>query len=337
MSHPPISGEHIAEADDAPPARRLPILSIVAWAAALALAAGALWTFRSESRHLPLLHQFLSTSLFGAVWLVLLDLTVSAWFSAEVLRAFDLRLRTWEWFFLGMVTTLGNSVAPMRGGIGLRAGYLWSRHRLKLGDFAVGMAGLVLILLWSIGGVAAVGLTMLYVYRGLIIPSLWAVVGVCWVVGAILCLMPPRLTRPSNRWMAKIVDMINGWRTVTQHPGLLLRLMIIATIKRLIEGAVYLMIFQAMGVLTNYWAVLTVTSLATLAGTMGLLPGALVVYEAGITLTASMCGITASDALTAALVFRFLTMAWLALLGTAGSAYLTVNLRGSPCPAPSAC
>jgi uncharacterized membrane protein YbhN (UPF0104 family) len=306
---------------------------IIGWLIAAGLTAGMAGVLRAEWSHLSTLHTLLSIRLGVAGILILINLAGSAMFAAEVLPAFGLRLRPWEWFCLGMASTLGNYVSPLRGGAGLRGGYLWARYGLGVGQFATAMAGLVVVVLWVASATAAGGLAAAYVQRHFVNPALWSIVGACLIGSSLLCAAPPRLAIPANRWLARAVNVLNGWRVVARHPRLLARLIAVSLFNRLTETVAFLLIFQSMGVAVDFWAVLTVTSLGMLTGLVSITPGALGIYEAGIVLVGRAYGLSIGDAILASLVVRLLALAWLSLLGPLGSAVLATSLRNHARPA----
>ncbi len=304
------------------------IRAAIGWAVAAGLTVGLIVVARSELTHLSTLRELASPRLALAGVLILLNLTVGALFTAEVLPVFGVRLRTWEWFCLGMATTLGNYIAPLHGGAGLRGGYLWARHGLSVRHFASGMAGLVVVVLWVTSAAAGMGLVLIYLRHGVTHAALCAIAVVGLVGSSLMGLLPHRLARPTNRWLAQLVDVVNGWHDIVRHPRLLARLAGLAMLNRLLESAAFLLVFQAMGVNVGFWAVLTVTSLGLFSGIISITPGALGVYETGIVLVGLACGIATRDAVVAALTIRLLAFGWLAILGPLGSAILAATLRG---------
>jgi len=321
-----------------PTASALPragIRSALAWTVAFVLVVGLVAAVRTQWQNLFILRDLFSAKLIAAGFCVLLSLTASALFAAEVYRPFGVRMPVWEWFCLGMASTLGNYITPLRGGAGVRAGYLWTRHGLGAQRFAVGMAGLAVVAVWVASTSAAIGLTAAYIQRGFLSLELWIIVGTCLVTGGALGLLRPRRIRPGRRWMTRFADVANGWHAIVHHPRSLARLVALAGLNRLADTFACLFVFHALRVPADFWSALTLTSLAMFAGLISITPGAIGIYEASVVLVGRAYGLAAAQTVMAALVIRLLALCWLAVLAPIGSAVLAAALRGSPGPGPA--
>ena len=124
--------------------------------AALVLAIAAIALYLNAQRQL--LAAFRQVSLSAVTYLValrLMFLVTNGLFLRAFASRFGTQLTPKEWFGLSVVTTMGNYITPISGGMFARAAYLKRRYRFPYAHSATLLASNYLVNFWVIGVVGA--------------------------------------------------------------------------------------------------------------------------------------------------------------------------------------
>ncbi|MCP5095252.1 MAG: hypothetical protein GY943_06850, partial [Chloroflexi bacterium] len=89
--------------------------------------------------------------LLSMVLLRLLFVALNGYYLKLFARVFGVQLRIREWFGLAFITTMGNYLTPLSGGMVARATYLKVRHSMPYSQFLSLLAASYLMIFWVAG------------------------------------------------------------------------------------------------------------------------------------------------------------------------------------------
>jgi uncharacterized membrane protein YbhN (UPF0104 family) len=238
------------------------------------------------------------------------------------LSQFGVNLPSLEVFALTISMILGNLLIPMRGGSGALAVYLRSVHNLDFQAFAAIYGGTAVLITLINSGMALGVLIYLYAAQDFMNGPLTAVTAGFFMLCLYLSLFPPPIKWKSRGVLAFAFNAANSWHILAKNRSLLLKLSI-----SLIETTLALMFafyfsYKSIGAPISFSGVLVVSSLGTVANLIPLTPGSFGFFEAVTVNVPQLFSIDAARSVTAAGIFRILTLFWAFSIGIPAILYL---------------
>jgi uncharacterized membrane protein YbhN (UPF0104 family) len=232
-----------------------------------------------------------------------------------VLRPLGLHLRKMETFGLASVTRIGNQLAPGKLGLAIRASYLKRKYSFPLSKFAsaLGAAHILMYLFSSLLGLGA--LLMLARSDAGVETATFVLLlgGMCLFLLGLL-LFSPQIKEGSNFFTRHLSRVINGWFFIRRDGHILWLASGWALAHVLSMALVIFASFNALGGDIGVLQALFITSLAILAGLIGITPAGLGINEGLIVVAANVLGIPVSVALAAALLRRVIAFTVLVII-----------------------
>jgi len=216
---------------------------------------------------------------------------------------FNIHLKAREWLGLSFMTTLGNMIAPLSGGLIARAAYLKHRHGFSYTQFVTSLTANYLInfIMVSVSGlIVLTALHRPFTY-------FWELTCVFLITLLILiCLMltPPRELTWNNRLIHKINDAIRGWSDIKGDPALVLRLSFCTLLNILLGGVIYQAAYRSYGLAVSFDLSLLVYLLASFSILVNLTPGNFGIQEVIVAVTSELFGVGAAYGVIVSLLLR---------------------------------
>jgi uncharacterized protein (TIRG00374 family) len=271
----------------------------------------------------------LNVSLEMAVILVLLRLlflVLNGIFLKLFATKLGIRLLFREWIGLPFITTMGNYLTPLSGGMVARAAYLKSRHALPFTHFATLLAANYLLIFWiaaliglilSIGFIDQVSTVWLLV---VFFTFVWA-----GITGVLLFPIPKM---PGNHRLIRIINQgIEGWMIIKRDRRLVTYLLILTMASVLLNGLTFWLAYRALDAPVSMQAALLVSLSSVFSVIITITPGNLGIGEAFVSLTSEIIGVGVGEGLLAALLIRATTLIPAFTLGPLFAYILTRELR----------
>lgn len=226
----------------------------------------------------------------------------------ELCRPFGVALRVGEAIALASWTTLGNYVAPLVGGAGMRAVYLKRRHGLAYAHFLSLHAGTYAIHFWvaSFAGLAALWLLPEIPKPG---RSLLTTLFIAALAGGSLMIASPRPVRWLGGMAGRRLRRVGEGAELLISSGRRPIVFLLLTINLLAMTLSLFSAFRLLGVpLSGLQAALTaaVTSFSVL---LSITPASFGITESVIVFAAALVGVPSAIALTAAAIKRLASLA----------------------------
>jgi len=231
-----------------------------------------------------------------------------------------------EWVGLPFVTTMGNYLTPLSGGMLARAAYLKNRHALSYTHFTTLLAANYLITFW-VSVLVGLGV-MPFLWQQANAPW-WLLIflGICWVGLSVVLLAPvPRLTS-AKRPYRLLNQALVGWHTVRSDRPLMWQLVLLAVISLLLNAAAFWFSYRALQIPVS-WGTAVMVSLATVFSTLATItPGNFGIREAFVSFISEIVGAGVGEGLLVALLIRGTTLISAFTLGPIFSAVLAREIR----------
>ncbi len=239
-------------------------------------------------------------------------------------RAFDVRVPFAEITIISIVDSTLNYL-PLKGGLVATGTLLFGRHRLRPTAFASIAAGRAIV---SISVCTMFGAALLLA-RGVIVVEALVLLALPAAIVAALGLWGRRFdgnlrNASHHHWLSRaLVRAVDGVRAIFGNPRLLAAVMAFDVL-RVAVGAIQLKVaFGAVSTSVDWQAAFIISSLATILGKTGIVPGGLGLREGGVAGVAALLGMSATIGLAASVVERTVTVAVTALLGIPAIVYMS--------------
>jgi uncharacterized membrane protein YbhN (UPF0104 family) len=282
------------------------------------------WYLSSQSR---LLTAFENVSLLAIIYLVgmrVLFLGTNGLFLREFAVKFEVELASKEWFGLSVVTTMGNYIAPLSGGMVARAAYLKHRHELPYARFATLLASSYLVNFWVVGIVGL--LTLLTFGRIHLYWQMLVFFAVVTISISALTLFPTVRLPGENRIAKTVNTALAGWVLVKNDRILLAKLVAYALVNVFLNGLSFWIAYDALGSRISFRNALLIGLLTSFALLIRITPGNLGIQEAAVSLSSGLLGTGTGQGLLVALLIRGATLVPTFTLGPIFSLLLTHQL-----------
>jgi uncharacterized membrane protein YbhN (UPF0104 family) len=241
----------------------------------------------------------------------------------------NVHLNWYEWIGLPYITTMGNYLTPLSGGMLARAAYLKNRHAFSYTNFTTLLAANYLITFW------VVSLTALF-----IIPFLWQQANapwllllffiVCWGLLTAILLMPiPRLVS-TKRPVRMLNQALLGWKAVRDDRRLIWQLLLLTIASLLLNAAAFWLSYWVLQVTVSVPIAIMISISAVFSVLVTLTPGNFGIREAFVCFMSAVVGVGAGTGLLVALLIRGGTLVSVFTLGPLFAAILTREIRLVP-------
>jgi uncharacterized membrane protein YbhN (UPF0104 family) len=234
-----------------------------------------------------------------------------------------------EWVGLPFITTMGNYLTPLSGGMLARAAYLKNRHALSYTHFTTLLAAKYLITFWVS---VLVGLGVM--------PFLWQQANAPWLLllflavcgfslSVILMAPVPRFTS-TKRPFRLLNQALVGWLTVKSDRPLMWQLIWLTMVSLFLNTAAFWFSYRTLQIPVS-WGTAVMVSLATIFSTLtNITPGNFGIREAFIIFISEIVGASAGEGLLVALLIRGATLISVFSLGPIFSAILAREIQINP-------
>lgn len=280
--------------------------------------------------HKELIAKFANISLSAGLQLIGLRLLFWA-VNGLILREFASKLRLplkfREWFGLSVVTTMGNFISPLSGGLVARAGYLKLRHAFPYVQFASLLAANYLVTFWVIG-VVGFGTSIAFIASPPHLPWQLAVFFLATVVAiSAIAVAPIGRVKGSNRLARTLDNAIAGWMEIKKDHSLVCRFVLLNALNILVNAVSFWIAYKAVGLRVSFLSGFLISLLAVFSILVNLTPGNLGIQEAIVTVSSGIIGPGAGEGLVAALLLRVSTLVPAFTLGPIFALLLARELR----------
>jgi uncharacterized protein (TIRG00374 family) len=252
----------------------------------------------------------------------------------SLLRIFDLDIPFKEWFGLTMCNTMFNYYLPARGGTVVKAYYLKKKYGLGYSHYAALMAGSLLL---GLAVTSLVGLLIVLftsVITGRLIVS-WAVAFFSILAGVLLAgsiasqLLRLKIRSKFERLNLFLLNIKDGLSYFSQRKKFTFNFCLFSALFLLLMAMRLYLCFLALNFDVELWDVLLIMAVTQFSFLISVIPGNLGIKEGIIVFSAGLLGISAHQALTAAILDRTISMVFIFGFGFVYSKMLLNKLDDS--------
>lgn len=219
-----------------------------------------------------------------------------------------------EWFGLTMITSMSNLFVPA-GGIGFRAIYLKKIHGFEYTHFLSTFAALSIIDFILFGVAGLISILYIYLQTHLINWFLIIIFATVLLICLISLFFSPKLPRLKNKFMFRVVNVLESWYELKRQPKLILNIFLSTGVNVISSILIYFLAFHALGLNVSVVQASLPAAMGDYGGYIKILPGAVGFYEASIIYSAKVLGSTPAQGLIVAGIVRVAGNFWAISLG----------------------
>ena len=229
------------------------------------------------------------------------------------MRIFGISMSFLEWYPLAIMTTLANYL-PFQGGLITKGVYLKNLYnfpyssyvavsvaRYVIAFFSMGSLGIIASLIIGLNSTTAVWIFIFFVFL--------------LALGLLLSLLSPKTFEVKNKLMHNLMNILVGWKQITQQKLILMGLILVDIILLLLHAFRFFVSFVALGIAVPVSYCLFITPLAILLSLVSIVPGALGIREFIVGFQINLLGLRMQDGILASSLDRGIGMIWLCLIG----------------------
>jgi uncharacterized membrane protein YbhN (UPF0104 family) len=256
-------------------------------------------------------------------FIFLLILLCNGLFISVVSSAFQLQLRSIEWFSLSAASSFANYFLPFRGGAGLRALYMSRLHKFPLTGFISTLSVMYLMHIAVNGVLALIGMALIKLDGR---PTDTTVLAFYTLVSLLGCLAVTCKFSIGNNHrkfpLKQLQQILQGWEKVRQDRPLQLRLWLIMLLMTAATVWQCQVAFEAISTPLSGGGILVYAASKNLAMLISLTPGSLGIVEVISIYLGNLLGYSTSDALLVQGLIRSVAITMLLLIGPAALLFL---------------
>lgn len=247
--------------------------------------------------------------------MILFSLLLNGILLHVLLQPFGVKLTPKEWFGLSLVTNFYNLITPFRGGAVVRAVYLKKKYDFPYVHFfaTLGATYIIVLLVGSTTGmISMLSIWILYDFFNLFIFLIFAAISLSLFL---VVTFSPRLPERKNKWLNKIVQVINGWHMIRDKKKIIWTTGIISFLQ-IIDWSIFTIIaFYVFGIKLGFLEAVFLSSVNSFAILISITPGNLGVADAINVFSAALLQIRVPEAVAAVVLKRAIRIVVVSMLG----------------------
>ena len=233
----------------------------------------------------------------------------------NLLRPFGVKLKGMEAFQLSIVTGFYNLITPFRGGMAARAIYLKNKHNFAYENFMATLAASYVLIFLVASIVGMLSTWLIYTSSGVFSWFIFLIFLGLFIGMAGIVIIAPKLKERKNRWRNRIIQVINGWHLIRGNKRIIVITSVLSLFQLLVGTLMLYLQFRVFGINVPYSSTLFLATIGSLGIIIGITPAGLGIQEAITVFSALTIGIGTTEALSAALLGRVVSLAVLFVLG----------------------
>lgn len=265
-------------------------------------------------------------------------LLINGIFSWYIYRQFNVNLGKVESVILSISTSFGNTIFPLRAGMGIQAVYLKKQYNFRYSYFASTIAGSYVINFFVIGMLGIISMVIIYATKNIFsLPVFLAFLALS--AGMIFTVKFSKLLLkviPFKGLKDKAETILEGWKILSKSPRKVLIMGIITTVNCLTIAILIFLQFKFLEITKTsgdpimIWDSLFLSSFLVLSVFLNITPSALGIKEILLAYAAVVITINPQDAIVTSVLDRIVNLTVLLILGPLSAYYLKNKIGGKP-------
>jgi uncharacterized membrane protein YbhN (UPF0104 family) len=259
------------------------------------------------------------------------SLLLNGVFNLVFFKHFGIRLLWVEWMGLSVINSLGNLLAPLRGGTISNAIYLKKRHGLTYGSFIGSIAATYLMVFFVNGSLGLLALNIVTVPSGEVMLLKYLMASVA--LGSLLWMfLAPKIPAFKNRIFNFLSDALNSWVKIRSSGRTVATIFFISLGNGALAMILNYCLFRILGSPIGWDVALVLSVTSAFAALVNITPSNLGVREALYGLIGSLFLVPMSMSVVVSLVERCIYLVLSVGLGFLFSGRLTLELKKKGVP-----
>jgi len=231
-----------------------------------------------------------------------------------VTNKLGVKINIWEGFYLSIINSFFNLIAPFKGGYLVQAVYMKKKYKFNYTKFVISMAGFNIVLFLVISFLILLLTLYLFLKYQIFNFILTALFILIFLSLLFIIIFTPTI-RPSEKLLIKkFSEIIEGWNSLKKDKILLFKLFTASTIY-VFMGIVFMFFsFLSIGLSVAFTKVFYLYLVSRLSFVFSITPAYLGIHEAVLVITAAVVSVSASNILLVAFIDRGVGFIFLGLM-----------------------
>jgi len=232
-----------------------------------------------------------------------------------LMEPFNIKLKNLEAFGLSTITNFYNYITPFRGGAGVRAIYLKKKHNFSYVHFFATLSAIYILifLIGSLGGLISMG--YIWLNYGIFDYLIFSVFLIFFLFLLLIIFFSPKLSKRKNKWINKVIEIINGWQLIKSNKKIIITTLIISSLQLVLMSMNFWIAYRSFGIEIEFFKALFIASINSLSMLLAITPGNLGIGDAINVFSAGLVGIGVAGAIGATVLRRGVTLLVIFIMG----------------------
>lgn len=233
----------------------------------------------------------------------------------DLVKKFNIFLKFKEWFGITIITTMSNYFLPLRGGAGVRAIYLKKKHKLSYPHFLSTLTATYFIIFFINSLLGLLSILLIHFYLKQFNLIIFLIFFILFLFLTSILIFSPKIPKYKNFILRNIYKVINGWYLIKKDKKTVKKIALNSLFNSLTAFISLYFCFLALNININPVGILLISSLASVSILISITPASLGINELAIVFSSTVFGILPVYSLLAALLYRFINIIIVFILG----------------------
>jgi uncharacterized protein (TIRG00374 family) len=208
-----------------------------------------------------------------------------------LLKEFKIYLTFKEWFGLSVINTIGNYVAPFRGGAISNALYLKKKYQFSYSAFLSLLSATYIIVFWVNSLLGIVALIFVKIFYNKFSNTIFIFFLFIFFILTIIILLSPKVKKSKHKYLNKFIDVINDWHIIRKNLKVIIAISFLAFINNILIVFMSHLEFLIIGESIEISKLLVLSIFSSFAIFLSITPGNLGIREAFSVYSGQLLGI----------------------------------------------
>ena len=274
--------------------------------------------------------EFSNISIVKPIFLIPLSILVLIFFAVNglvnkiLLKEFKIYLTFKEWFGLSIINTIGNYIAPFRGGSISNALYLKKKYKFSYSSFLSLLSATYIIVFWVNSLLGIVSLIFVKVFYNNFSIIIFLFFLLIFLTLTTLILLSPKIKTSKYIYLNKFIDVINNWHTTRKNLKIIMIISFLAFLNNILIVSMSYLEFLILGEYIVISKLFVLSVFSSFSIFLSITPGNLGIREAFSVYSGQLLGIPIVKVVAISIIDRFINF----ILSFILSLYFTNTLLG---------
>lgn len=237
-----------------------------------------------------------------------------------------------NFFNVFLLTTFSTKGRPYlldnkKAGMAARAVYLKKKYNFPYLHFLATLSA-IYIIIFFVGGLGVLlSMLVIWAYYGMFNITIFLLFLFMTTILFLIIIFSPKLPEAQNKWINRIIKVINGWHLIKNNKKIIFSTAIISLVQLTIGTINTMITYSIFGIHMGFFKALFITSIGYVSIIVAITPGNLGVGDAINVFSATIIGIGLKEAVAATVLGRAISLVVIFILGPIFSYILLKDIK----------